>query len=41
MSVFFHFLLIFFLALAGVAAWQPAHAQPYPTKPLRLVIPAS
>jgi tripartite-type tricarboxylate transporter receptor subunit TctC len=23
----------------GLAAWQPAHAQPYPTKPLRLVIP--
>jgi tripartite-type tricarboxylate transporter receptor subunit TctC len=25
--------------VAGVAAWQPAYAQSYPTKPIRLIIP--
>lgn len=32
-------LLVILLAAAGIAAWQPAHAQSYPTKPVRLVIP--
>ena len=33
------FLLALLSVVMGLAAWQPAHAQPYPTKPLRLVIP--
>ena len=39
MKTFLHSLLVILLAVAGVAAWQPAHAQSYPTKPVRLVIP--
>jgi len=39
MKTFFHSLLVILVAAAGVAAWQPAQAQSYPTKPVRLVIP--
>ena len=39
MKTFFHSILVVLLVAAGAAAWQPAHAQSYPTKPVRLVIP--
>ncbi len=39
MRTFLHSLLVILLAAAGITAWQPAHAQSYPTKPVRLVIP--
>jgi tripartite-type tricarboxylate transporter receptor subunit TctC len=32
-------LLIVLLCVAGVAAWQPAHGQSYPTKPIRMILP--
>jgi tripartite-type tricarboxylate transporter receptor subunit TctC len=34
-----HSLLAVLLAVAVLAAWQPAHAQSYPTKPIRMIIP--
>jgi tripartite-type tricarboxylate transporter receptor subunit TctC len=36
---FLHSLLVIVLAVTGIAGWQSAHAQSYPSKPLRLVIP--
>ena len=39
MKTFLHSILVVLLVAAGAAAWQPAHAQSYPTKPVRLVIP--
>ncbi len=39
MKKLLHSLLVVLLAVAGVAAWQPAHAQSYPTKPIRMIIP--
>ncbi|MEI6415665.1 MAG: tripartite tricarboxylate transporter substrate binding protein [Pseudomonadota bacterium] len=39
MKSFLRSVLVVLLAVAGVAAWQPVHAQPYPNKPVRLVIP--
>ena len=32
-------MLVVPLCVAGIVAWQPAHAQSYPAKPIRLVIP--
>ncbi len=32
-------MLVVSLCVAGIMAWQSAHAQPYPTKPIRLIIP--
>jgi len=34
-----HSMLVVSLCVAGIVAWQPAHAQPYPAKPIRLIIP--
>ena len=39
MKTFLHSILVILLVAAGAAAWQPAHAQSYPIKPVRLVIP--
>lgn len=39
MKPLLHSRLVVLLCVAGVAAWQPAHAQSYPTKPIRLIIP--
>ena len=39
MKGFLRSVLVVLLAVASVAAWQPVHAQPYPNKPVRLVIP--
>ena len=32
-------MLVVSLCVAGIVAWQPAHAQSYPTKPIRMIIP--
>src|SRR3972149_9187681 len=34
-----HSMLVVLLCVAGAAAWQSAHAQSYPAKPIRLIIP--
>jgi tripartite-type tricarboxylate transporter receptor subunit TctC len=34
-----HSMLVVSLCVAGVTAWQPADAQSYPTKPIRMIIP--
>jgi len=34
-----HSMLVVSLCVAGSAAWQPAHAQSYPTKSIRMIIP--
>lgn len=39
MKPLLHSMLVVSLCVAGVTAWQPAHAQSYPTKPIRLIIP--
>ena len=39
MKPLLHSMLVVLLCVAGVTAWQPAHAQPYPAKPIRLIIP--
>ena len=39
MKTFLHSILVILLVAAGAAAWQPAHAQSYPTKPIRFIIP--
>ena len=39
MKPLLHSMFVILLCVAGIAAWQPAHAQPYPVKPVRLIIP--
>ena len=39
MKPLLHSMLIISLCVAGVTAWQPTHAQSYPTKSIRLIIP--
>ena len=39
MKPLIHSMFIVSLCVAGIAAWQPAHAQSYPAKPIRLIIP--
>ncbi|MDO8598229.1 MAG: tripartite tricarboxylate transporter substrate binding protein [Sulfuricaulis sp.] len=39
MKPFHNSMLVVSLCVAGVAVWQPAHAQSYPAKPIRLIIP--
>ena len=39
MKPLLHSMLVVSLCVAGSAAWQPAHAQSYPTKSIRMIIP--
>lgn len=39
MKTLLHSMIVGFFCVAGVAAGLPAHAQPYPAKPIRLVVP--
>ena len=39
MKLLLHFMFVVLLCVVGIVAWQPAHAQSYPTKPIRMVIP--